>query len=121
MNMKLKDFINFLKLPPNILLAISLVSGSILFASDNIINKLYMLDFRNRFGFIISIIFLVSTAILLVLLFTSIIKKVKKNIENKRIKKAQIKYLLDADSYKVKLIKDFIKNQTHTLQIKAND
>ena len=119
--MKIKDFLEFLKLPPNILTAISLVSGVILFAPNDFINKLYMANFRDNFGFIIAIIFLISTAILIVLLFTIILKKVKTTIDNKKMKKARINYLLNADNYKVKLIKDFIKEETHTLQIQQND
>lgn len=37
--MKHKDFIEFLKLPHNILAAISLVSGTILFANDELTKK----------------------------------------------------------------------------------
>ena len=121
MNMKVKDFINFLKLPPNILFAISLVSGAILFVSDSIIAKLYMADFRNKYGFAIAIVFLISTSILIILFSTTVIKKLKKKNENKKLKKAQIKYLLDAEPYKVKMIQGFIKNKTHTLQVNAND
>ena len=64
--MKVKDFIDFLKLPPNILAALSLVTGIILFVPDKALSKLYMVDFRNNYGFIISIVFLISTAISIV-------------------------------------------------------
>ena len=40
--MKVKDFLEFLKLPPNILFAISLVTGTILFLPDSMISKLYI-------------------------------------------------------------------------------
>lgn len=119
--MKINDFIDFLKLPPNILAAISLVSGVILFAPKNFINKLYMIKFRDQFGFIIAIIFLISTAILIILSLTIILKKVKSLIDSKKMRKARINYLLNADNYKVKLIKGFIKEETHTLQIQQND
>jgi len=119
--LKLKDFIDFLKLPPNILTAISLVSGVILFAPNNFVNKLYMDNFRNQFGFAIAIIFLISTSVLIVLLFTIILKKIITLINNKKIKKARIDYLLNADDYKVKLIKRFMDDETHTLKIQQND
>ena len=119
--LKINDFIDFLKLPPNILAAISLVSGVILFAPRNFINKLYMIKFRDQFGFIIAIMFLISTAILIILSLIIIFKKVKSLIDSKKMRKARINYLLNADNYKVKLIKDFIKEETHTLQIQQND
>ena len=119
--MKAKDFLDFLKLPPNILAAISLVTGIILFAPVTFLKKLYMVVFCDKFGFVISIIFLVSSAILLILLISIIYKMVKEKIENKKLKKAKIKYLLNAEPSKVKLIKEFIKESTHTLQISANN
>ena len=66
--MKFKDFIEFIKLPPNILAAISLVSGTILFGNDELIKRLYMTNFRNDYGFVVSTIFLISISILIVLL-----------------------------------------------------
>ena len=41
--MKVKDFIDFLKLPPNILAALSLVTGIILFVPDKVLSKLFKL------------------------------------------------------------------------------
>lgn len=37
--MKVKDFIDFIKLPPNILAAVSVVSGIILFIPDKLAKK----------------------------------------------------------------------------------
>lgn len=119
--MKVKDFIDFLKLPPNILAALSLVTGIILFVSDKVLSKLYMVDFRNNYGFIISIVFLISTAILIVFIVSFVFDKIKKKIENKKLKEAQIKYLMNAEQAKVKLIKEFIKDETHTLSIPMNN
>lgn len=76
--MKVKDFIDFLKLPPNILAALSLVTGIILFVPDKALSKLYMVDFRNNYGFIISIVFLISTAILIVFIVSFVFYKIKK-------------------------------------------
>lgn len=106
--MKVKDFIEFLKLPPNILAAISLVSGTILFANDELLKKLYMTNFRNDYGFVVSIIFLISVSILIVLLLTIVLKKITNKYENFQLRKGQIKYLLALDKTKVKIIKSFI-------------
>lgn len=119
--MNIKDFVDFLKLPPNILAAISLVTGCILFVPDSALNKLYMVNFRNDYGFVISIIFLISTAILIIFLITYIADKVIKKIKNKKLKQAQIKYLKDAEKAKVDLIKEFIKEETHTLSLVVNN
>ncbi len=119
--MNIKDFIDFLKLPPNILAAISLVTGCILFVPDSVLNKLYMVNFRSNYGFAISIIFLISTAILIIFLITFIADKVIKRVKNKKLKEAQIKYLKDAEKAKVELIREFIKEETHTLSLVVNN
>lgn len=116
-----KDFIEFLKLPPNILAAISIVTGLLLFLPDNYIEKLYMDNFRNNYGFIISILFLISSTILIVLLFTYTIKYISNKISNRKIKKGKIKYLMNADKNKTNLIKEFINDSTHTLTLPMND
>lgn len=119
--MKVKDFIEFIKLPPNILAAVSVVAGIILFIPDKLAKKMYIYDLRNDYGVIVSIVFLISFSILIVLLTTLIYKKNDKNIKYRLLKKKQIKYLLNAEKSKVKLLKNFIKAETHTLQINQND
>lgn len=119
--MKPKEFIELLKLPPYILAAISIVSGIILFADDTLIKKLYMVNFRNDYGFIISSMFLVSISVLIVILLTSILTRIKNKYKNARLKKGRIKYLFNLDDTKVKIIKSFIKDSTHTLKMNQND
>ena len=66
----MKDFIDFLKLPPNILGALSIASGALLLLPDQLAK--YMTEFRDKYGFTIGIIFVVSTAILIVLIVSKI-------------------------------------------------
>ena len=47
----MKDVVDFLKLPPRILAALSVASGLLLFLPDAIIEKLYMTSFRSKYGF----------------------------------------------------------------------
>ena len=119
--MKAKDFLDFLKLPPNILAALSLVTGVILFAPESVIKQLYMVDFKKKYGFVISIVFLVSVAILTVLILTELQKKIKSYILNKKLRKVRLKLLLEADNVKTRMIKAFIKEPTHTRTIPHND
>ena len=56
----MKDFIDFLKLPPNILGALSIASGALLLLPDQLAKRLYMTEFRDKYGFTIGIIFVVS-------------------------------------------------------------
>ncbi len=117
----MKEFLNFLKLPPNILAAISLATGIILFVPEKILNKLYMSDFRNEYGFIISIVFLTSISLLFIFLISKAYKKLKKHVSDKKLEEGRIKYLLNAEKAKVKRIKNLIKAETHTLSFPMND
>lgn len=119
--MKPKDFMEFLKLPPNILAAICLVSGIVLFIPDKFAKKIYMLEFRNNYGFIVSLVFLISFSILIILFATIIQKYGLKKFRNRKLMNIRKKYLLDADKTKLKIIKNFIKNDTHTLKLNQND
>ena len=99
-----KDFLDFLKLPPTILGALAIASGLLLYLPDEIINKLYMESFRNNFGFILGIIFIVSISILSILLINYIYKYIKKAVlkryTSNKDRKGKIKYLLDLDKSK---------------------
>lgn len=60
----MKDFIDFLKLPPNILGALSIASGTLLLLPQKLAQKFYIINFREKYGFTIGIVFVISTALL---------------------------------------------------------
>lgn len=78
----MKNIVDFLKLPPRILGALSVASGLLLFLPNAIIEKLYMTSFRDKYGFAIGIVFVVSTSILVVFLVVIIAKKIKDKYYN---------------------------------------
>ena len=51
----MKDFIDFLKLPPNILGALSIASGTLLLLPQKLAQKFYIINFREKYGFTIGI------------------------------------------------------------------
>jgi hypothetical protein len=61
---KASGVVGLLKLPPYILGALAVASGILLFLPDVIISKLFMTGFRDNYGFILGIVFVLSTAIL---------------------------------------------------------
>ena len=115
-----KEFLEILKLPPSILSALMIVSGLILILPEDVIKKLYMYDFRNNYGFAISLIFLISFAILVVLIIMWGSKKIIGKIKDKKLKEKRIKYLLELDSTKTSLINQLIKEEDHTLSLATN-
>lgn len=115
-----KEFLEILKLPPSILSALMIVSGLILILPDDVIKKLYMYDFRNNYGFAISLIFLISFAMLIVLIIMWGSKKIIEKMKYKKLKEKRIKYLLELDATKTQLINQFIKEKEHTLSLATN-
>ena len=117
----MKNIVDFLKLPPRILGALSVASGLLLFLPNAIIEKLYMTSFRDKPGFAIGIVFVVSTSILVVFLVVIIAKKIKDKYYNKRLKKARIAYLKRIDGNKVELIRYLLNESTHTAMLPMHD
>lgn len=109
---KASGVVGLLKLPPYILGALALTSGILLFLPDAIIAKLYMTDFRNNYGFVLGIVFVLSTAILTVLLISELYIGVKRKIDLKKLIKVQTKFLKTIDGDKVLLIKEFLRMQS---------
>ena len=100
----MKNIVDFLKLPPRILGALSVASGLLLFLPNAIIEKLYMTSFRDKYGFAIGIVFVVSTSILVVFLVVIIAKKIKDKYYNK-----------------VELIRYLLNESTHTAMLPMHD
>lgn len=88
----MKDFVDFLKLPPNILGALAVASGILLLLPDKVIKKLYMTEFRDKYGFTIGIIFIVSLSILIILLVLKIYHFFNDKRLNKKVAEGQLKY-----------------------------
>lgn len=105
---------------PYVLITFILCTGLLLFLPDNIVKKMYLDTFRDNFGGIIGAIFLVSLCLLLTIFITYIFKIIKKKVEDRKVLKGKIKYLLNLDKEKTKLIKEFIKKDDHTLALNYN-
>ena len=57
------NFADIIKLPIRIIAAIAIGTGLILFLPDSIIDRLFLLSFRDSFGFVIGLVFIVSVSI----------------------------------------------------------
>jgi hypothetical protein len=117
----IKNLIDFVKLPAHLLGALVVASGILLFLPENMIQKFYMTSFRDEYGFIIGIIFVVSISILSALLVRKIYTVINDKRTNKKVIEGQRKYLLKASNEKVSLICEFLRQPTHTLTLPMND
>ena len=107
----MKDFIDFLKLPPNILGALSIASGTLLLLPQKLAQKFYIINFREKYGFTIGI----------VLLLSKIFHFFYDQYASKRLGTAQIKYLKNMTPEQVTIIREFLREPTHTLPLPMNN
>ena len=121
MEVKFDGIVDALKLPSYILGALAIASGLLLFLPDNIIRALYMMGFREKYGFTIGIVFVVSLSILLVLLAKQIYKAVTSKGEDQKLIARQVKYLSQLSDNKASLITEFLRQPTRTLLLPLNN
>ena len=81
--------------------------------------KKYVMPYLS--AFILGPIFILSISVLTVMLGVFIFKKIADKISWKRINKKTKEYLLNADSTKTALIREFRADETHTLSLPMND
>lgn len=74
---------DILTLPNKILAALTLASGLVLFLPTSILESLYMVGLRENYGFIISLVFIISFSLLVI----NSIYTIGKYIKSKRIRK----------------------------------
>ncbi|GAE48415.1 super-infection exclusion protein B [Mesobacillus boroniphilus] len=80
------DIKELLTLPPKILAALAVGTGLILFLPNDIIDKLYLVLFKEKFGFVLGITFTVSVSILLMSAIVFIINSILSSwLSKKRI------------------------------------
>jgi len=112
---------DLLKLPPAILSALAVASGAILFLPDTFVNMLYMLEFRKNYGFTLGLVFLISTSIVSIYFIVKIGKIVFDFIISKQLRAYRIKFLKEMSPQHVQLVKLFLHEPTHTLEVPVND
>ena len=108
---------NILKLPLKIMVALCISSGLILFLPNNIIQKLYMLSFRENFSFILGIIFILSLSIILCTMVVAIANYIINKIRDIIIIIKRNKIIENLDSFEKDLIIRLYKQDDKTLDI----
>ena len=115
MNFNITDF---LKLPSNVMSAISLATGIILFLPDKLLKKMYMIEFKNKWGFIIGVTFIISTSILVIGILSNIYKSLYNKYSNFKFKKNSNNSL---DMYKKTIVYMLYKEHNKTSELPLND
>lgn len=120
----LKTMTELLKLPIKIILALCIASGLILFLPDKLTETLYMLSFREKYGFVIGLIFIVTLSITMCYIIFFIAPKIWKKLTYKKkiekIKNGHQKFLSNLTKAELKIIIELIKKPDNTLDLPIN-
>ena len=117
----MKDFIAILKLPPSILSALALASGFIIFAPQKVLEKLYFVDFKDKYGFYIGLVFIVSLSILLVYLIIKPVKYLYDKRSNKKLGENQLRFLKELSGDEKQLLRQIIARPDYTMELPVNN
>lgn len=112
---------DFFKLPTKIMFAIALASGMVLFLPDNVVAKMYMVDFRNKYGFAIGLLFLISFSILTVTLIIGIYKYFSYKRSMKKFKATAKERLQKLDNYQKAIVYGLYMEDNHTSELPFHD
>lgn len=114
------DIKELLTLPPKILAALAVVAGLILFLPNDIINKLYLVSFKEKFGFVLGITFTVSISILLMSAIVFIINSILSSwLSKKRIQQHK-QNLARLNMYEKSIIAALYERPDNTLSLPIN-
>ena len=117
----IKEISKLLK-TPYILITFALASGLILFLPDDIINKMYMLDFRNKFGFVLGLTFWFSITLLIVTLGVKVYKRYEHKRLNKKVQEGMKRFLLNMkNKAEIEVITQMLKEDDYTLELLCLD
>lgn len=112
---------DFFKLPTKIILAIALASGMILFLPDSIVLKMYMVDFKNHYGFAIGIVFLISSSILLVTILISSYEYAHQKYMIRKFKATAHERLSKLNDYQKNIIYGLYIKDNYTNELPLHD
>jgi hypothetical protein len=110
-----------LTLPATIMAALSLASGILLFSPTAFLDQLFMLEFREKNGFIIGIVFILTISILIVNLIYQTSKSISKAKANKNFYATAEKRLKKLNNYQKAIIYTLFKQDNRTSLLPLHD
>ena len=113
----LKEFLLSIEL----MLATFCTTGFILFIPEEILEKIYLLEARDKFGIFIGIIFILSMFIVILKLITFFINKFKLWYQNKKSIKNLEKGLKNLREEEKEMIKSLTQTKNNTLMLPLNN
>lgn len=109
------QIIKILKIPLKVLLpTLWLFSGLLTFLNDDILTKLFLLEWRNKNGFVLGIIFLITFCLILIYVFIFTKGKLSNFVFKITLNKKTIKQLFELDDTRLSIIVALYHAQGYT-------
>jgi hypothetical protein len=112
--MDINKIIEWIKLPPRIIGAITVICVITLFTPGNILNKLGILEIRNKYFTWLGIIFIVSSSLLVTHGLSSFYSWLKKKLQLRVSQHIRKKRLYNLTPNEQKILRGYIEKNTHT-------
>lgn len=126
--MDISGIVSALSLPRKYYVLVSIVSGVIIFSSDNFLRDLSLLDFKNDYIVWVSLAFLTSLAmtfinVLGILLdkYKFILIKISRVKEKRRLDAQKIKFLNNLDANELSVLREFYISRRNTVPMSIDD
>lgn len=110
-----------LTLPASIMAALSLASGILLFSPEGILQKLYMETLREKYGFYIGLVFVVSLSILIVNLIYSTANSISNDRAQKRFYAHAEERLKKLNNYQKAILFILFNQENRTFLLPIHD
>lgn len=113
----LEKLFDLKKIPSKLILVLFLSSALILFVPEHTLSKLNLKDFLADFGKFIGIIFIISSAFLLVILITYLSKQINLRKAKSDVRRIILKEINNLGFHERALLREFYINGKDTLQL----
>lgn len=118
LDLNLTDLLN---LPTKIMASIALGVGLLLFSPNWLIEKLYMINFREEYGFILGIVFVISFVIFTVSICITFYSYLSNKRANKWFLESASQRLNDLSDYQKTIIFALYQQDNHTGELPIHD
>ncbi|WP_312312217.1 super-infection exclusion protein B [Empedobacter brevis] len=117
----LTKFFDLNKIPTKIIFLLALVTGLVMFLPDNILDVLYITEFKLEYGKYFGIIFIVSISFLTINILLWLIKKIRIIFLKRKHFKILMKNLEELSSSEQSVIREFYILNKPALELPYND
>ena len=105
------------RIPTKFIFVLWVSSGIIIFVPQDFLLKLNLTDFNKEYGKYLGITFIISTALLVVTIFTTILQSINKKRNYKKIEEGILRELETLTIHEKALLSEFYIQNKSTLQL----